>query len=204
VTCGAVEKQCETVIFAAPTFLAPYIVEGFPKLTSFEYSPWLTANLTLDRFPRGGSPDELAWDNVVYDSATLGYVVANHQTLRTHLDRSVWTFYWALAEGSPAANRQRLLSTDWNYWKEAILSDLERVHLDIRDCVSRVDIMRMGHAMVRPGVGQIFAAERRQLAKQDGRLLLANSDISGISIFEEAQYRGITAADRALKHVARA
>jgi protoporphyrinogen oxidase len=204
VTCGDVEYRCEAVIFAAPTFLAPYIVEGFPKPTSFEYSPWLTANLTLDRFPRGASPDELAWDNVVYESPTLGYVVANHQTLRTHLERSVWTFYWALAEGSPSLNRQRLLTSGWNYWKEAILSDLQRVHPDIRECVSRIDIMRMGHAMVRPGVGDIFAVERRRLANQDSRLVFANSDISGISIFEEAQYRGITAADRSLNHLARA
>ena len=204
VTCGDVEYRCEAVIFAAPTFLAPYIIEGFPRLQSFEYSPWLTANLTLDRFPRGASLEELAWDNVVYDSPTLGYVVANHQTLRTHLEHTVWTFYWALADGSPAANRQRLLSTDWNYWKEAILNDLQRVHPDIRECVSRVDIMRMGHAMVRPGVGNIFAEDRRRLAKQSGQLLFANSDISGISIFEEAQFRGITAADKALKHVARA
>jgi hypothetical protein len=204
VTCGDVEYRCEAVIFAAPTFLAPYIVEGFPKPTSFEYSPWLTANLTLDRFPRGASPDELAWDNVVYESPTLGYVVANHQTLRTHLERSVWTFYWALAEGSPSLNRQRLLTSGWNYWKEAILSDLQRVHPDIRECVSRIDIMRMGHAMVRPGVGDIFAGERRRLANQDSRLVFANSDISGISIFEEAQYRGITAADRSLNHLAQA
>jgi hypothetical protein len=116
----------------------------------------------------------------------------------------VWTFYWALAEGSPSLNRQRLLTSGWNYWKVAILSDLQRVHPDIRECVSRIDIMRMGHAMVRPGVGDIFAVERRRLANQDSRLVFANSDISGISIFEEAQYRGITAADRSLNHLARA
>jgi hypothetical protein len=33
---------------------------------------------------------------------------------------------------------------DWNYWKEAILHDLERVHPDIRKFVSRIDIMRLG------------------------------------------------------------
>jgi len=49
-----------------------------------------------------------------------------HQSLRTHVDRTVWTFYWALAEGAPAQNRQLLLEKDWAYWKEAILHDLER------------------------------------------------------------------------------
>ena len=90
-------------------------------------------------------------------SPTLGYVDATHQTLRTHFDRTVWTFYWALAEGAPAQNRKQLLDRDWNYWKEAILRDLERVHRDIRQCVSRIDIMRMGHANGSPqGRGNLF------------------------------------------------
>ena len=79
-----------------------------------------------------------------------------------------------------------------------ILGDLERVHRDIRKCVSRIDIMRMGHAMARPKVGGIFSPERRKLAKPHGRVLFANSDLSGFSIFEEAQYRGIKAADALL------
>ena len=39
-------------------------------------------------------------------SPTLGYVDATHQTLQTHMDRTVWTFYWALADGTATANRQ--------------------------------------------------------------------------------------------------
>jgi hypothetical protein len=189
---------CDAVIFAAPTFLAPYIVQGFAPLPNLEYSPWLTANLTLDRPPRGASTEERAWDNVVMTSPTLGYVDAMHQTLRTQVERTVWTFYWALAEGSPAMNRHALLNKDWSYWKEAILNDLERVHPDIRDCVSRIDLMRMGHAMARPTVGAIFNPDRRRLAQANDRLLFANSDISGFSIFEEAQYRGVHAAENLL------
>jgi hypothetical protein len=194
---GDTEFQAEFVIFAAPTFLAPYLLENFPRLHDFVYSPWLTANLTLDRYPdsRGAEP---SWDTVFLDSPTLGYVDAMHQSLRTYVDRTVWTFYWALAEGAPAQNRQLLLEKDWSYWSEAILHDLERVHSDIRQCVSRIDIMRMGHAMIRPAVGSIFSEERRRLARQDGRVLFANSDLSAISIFEEAQYHGVQAAQRVL------
>ena len=201
VLAGDTEYQTEFVIFAAPTFLAPYLVEGMAPLHDFEYSPWLTANLTLEHFPDSYGSDP-TWDNVFMESPTLGYVDATHQSLRSHVDRTVWTFYWALADGSPSENRQRLLSRDWNYWKEAILHDLERVHHDIRKCVSRIDIMRMGHAMARPKVGAIFSAERRSLAEAHGRILFANSDLSGFSIFEEAQYRGVYAADRVLSQVA--
>ena len=197
---GDTEYQAEFVIFAAPTFLAPYLLEGMSPLQDFEYSPWLTANLTLERLPAayGGDP---TWDNVFMESPTLGYVDATHQSLRTHIDRTVWTFYWALAEGPASNNRQWLLNHDWNYWKEAILRDLGRVHADIRSCVSRIDIMRMGHAMARPKVGAVFSPERRRLKESKGRVLFANSDLSGFSIFEEAQYRGVTAAETALKNL---
>ena len=199
---GETEYWAQFVIFAAPTFLAPYLVQDMARLNDFEYSPWLTANLTLEHLPDsyGGDP---TWDNVFMGSPTLGYVDATHQSLRTHVDRTVWTFYWALAEGAPAQNRQQLLDRDWNYWKEAILRDLERVHRDIRQCVSRVDIMRIGHAMARPKVGAIFSSERRALTRPQGRILFANSDLSGFSIFEEAQYRGIVSADRALGFMGR-
>jgi len=199
------EYLAQAVIFAAPTFLAPHLMDGAPPVGRFQYSPWLTANLTLDRLPaeRGSEP---AWDNVIYDSPALGYVVATHQTLRTRVDRTVCTYYWALAAGAPADNRRLLLEKDWGYWKEAILNDLARAHPDIRQCVSRIDILRLGHAMVRPAVGFLFSEERRRLAEQPGAgpagsVFFANSDLSGLSLFEEAQYRGVKAADAALRRL---
>jgi glycine/D-amino acid oxidase-like deaminating enzyme len=200
VRAGDTEYRCRAVIFAAPTFLAPLVVEGMAPLRDFQYSPWVTANLTLDSIPDLDRA-EPAWDNVVMGSPSLGYVDAMHQSLRTHAERTVWTFYWALAEGSASANRAKLLETDWAYWKEAILSDLERVHPRIRACVSRLDVMRMGHAMVRPAVGSVFSEERERLKRVSDGLFFAHSDVSGLSLFEEAQYRGVTAAERVLRMV---
>ena len=194
----AIEYIAERVIFAAPTFLAPYIIEG-ATAPGFVYSPWLTANLTLDRLPQ----EETAWDNVIYDSPALGYVVATHMSLSSHIDRSVWTFYWALAHKPPEEMRRLLLEKDWMYWREAILHDLSRAHPNIRDCVSRIDIMRFGHAMARPVPGFLTSQKRRELWSIKGPLSYANSDLSGFSIFEEAQYRGVTAADRALRDIGR-
>lgn len=193
------EYVTEALIFAAPTFLARYILDGAPAAEGFEYSPWLTANLTLDRIPRERGIEQ-AWDNVIYDSPALGYVVATHQGLGSRVDRTVWTYYWALAQGAPSENRRLLLEKDWGYWKEAILNDLSRPHPDIRACVSRVDIMRMGHAMVRPSIGFLSSEQRLRLANyRSGNVWFANSDLSGISIFEEAQYRGVRAANAALR-----
>jgi glycine/D-amino acid oxidase-like deaminating enzyme len=188
-----VDYIADRVIFAAPTFLASYIIEGAPR-ADFIYSPWLTANLTIERVPA-----DVAWDNVIFDSPALGYVDATHMRLNSFIDRSVWTFYWSLAEGSPAAMRQMLLDKDWTYWREAILHDLSRAHPDIRSRVSRIDVMRIGHAMARPVPGFLTSDLRHRFASSKGPIFYANSDLSGFSIFEEAQSRGVTAADRALK-----
>ncbi len=201
VRAGDVEYRANAVIYAAPMFLAPHIVEGAAP-QPFVYSPWVTANLTLESIPDAARAQP-AWDNVVMDSPTLGYVDAMHQSLRTFADRTVWTFYWALAAGSPAANRRLLLEKDWAFWKDAILTDLERVHPSIRKCVSRVDVMRMGHAMVRPSVGAIYSPARAALKREnDHGLVFAHSDVSGLSLFEEAQYRGVTAAEQVLRLIA--
>jgi hypothetical protein len=109
----------------------------------------------------------------------------------------VWTYYWTLSDMTPSAGRQLLLQRPWKEWVELILTDLERAHPDIRECVSRVDIMRMGHAMIRPTPGFLSAPERRRDFGLP-RFYFANSDISGLSLFEEAQYRGVEAARKAL------
>jgi hypothetical protein len=84
------------------------------------------------------------------------------------------------------------------------LNDLARAHPDIRQCVAHIDIMRIGHAMARPSPGFLFSEERGRWLKPAGNIFFANSDLSGFSIFEEAQYRGVEAARGALRVVGRA
>jgi len=140
---------------------------------------------------------------VIYNSTSLGYVVATHQSLKTYQPQTVWTWYMALADGNAADQRRLLLGSDWSYWKERVLADLERAHRDIRQCVSRIDVFRIGHAMPRPLPGAIFNSERLRRTRHSGTLVYANCDLSGLSLFEEAQYRGVSAADHVLRVVSR-
>lgn len=200
VLAGDTEYVAQRVIFAAPTFLARYLMEA-PPAAPMEYSPWLTANLTLDRIP--ASAGEVAWDNVIYGSPALGYVSATHMGLETHREKTVWTYYLALGEADARQQRRSLLTHEWQFWKERILLDLQRAHADIRECVARIDVMRMGHAMARPTAGSLFAAWRAELKRTDRPVVFANSDVTGFSIFEEAQYRGVRAADGVMKALGR-
>lgn len=186
-----VDYLADAVVFAAPTFLTPYVVEGVRGPVAWQYSPWLTANLTIENAEALG---EQAWDNVVYHSPSLGYVVATHQSLRRHQPRSVWTFYWALT-GDPVAQRRWLLAASWAQLREMILTELAKAHPRIREHVSRLDIFRMGHAMRRPTPHSAPGP-----AMPEG-IYLANSDLAGLSVFEEAQYQGVRGAEGALIRV---
>jgi hypothetical protein len=55
--------------------------------------------------------------------------------------------------------------------------------------------------MVQPRVGFVWGKARWQARQPQGNIYFAHSDLSGFSIFEEAQYRGVLAAERILaKH----
>jgi phytoene dehydrogenase-like protein len=195
---GDVGYEAACVIYCGPMALAERIIDPPPPRWRIDTAPWVTANLTLDRWPaeRGLEP---AWDNVIYQSPSLGYVVATHQNITLRRDRTVWTYYWALSEYEPLVARRMLLDEPWTYWAEKILADAERAHPDIRKCLRRIDVFRIPHAMARPLPGVLLEPERRRRAAQTGTLLYAHADLSGFSIFEESQYRGVTAAERALK-----
>jgi hypothetical protein len=191
------------VIFACPRRFARFMGldsgEKNPSfLDDFHYSPWLVANLSLKSFPSTRSGAPIAWDNVIYDSPSLGYVVATHQSLKTHIPETVITYYHALAWRSLSQERDDLLRTPWNVWADFILRDLAKPHPEIKDLVTRLDIFRWGHAMIQPRVGFIWGESRRQAARQQGNIHFAHSDLSGFSIFEEAQYRGLSAAEKIL------
>ncbi|HEU0005677.1 MAG TPA: NAD(P)-binding protein [Terriglobia bacterium] len=195
--------EAEQVIVACPRQFARHLLsnsrDGAQGVEAFEYAPWMVANLSLRELPteRAGVP--LAWDNVFYDSPSLGYVVATHQSLRTHLRESVFTYYYPLTGSPVRGERTRLLETDWRAWSQFILKDLSKPHPEIDRLITRLDIFRWGHGMVRPKAGFLWGAAREQAAEPVGQIRFAHSDLSGFSIFEEAQYRGVLAAEQTLE-----
>jgi hypothetical protein len=189
------------VIFAAPQFLTPYLIRPYreaapPHVSEFEYAVWMVANLFLKERPQGsGFP--LAWDNVIYQSPSLGYVVATHQK---GLDRgpTVFTYYYPFCNDSPTAARAKLLGLDWQSCAEIVLTDLMRPHPEIRTLVERLDVMRWGHAMIRPRPGFVWGPGRTAAARPFRGIYFGNSDLSGVGLFEEAFYHGVRAAEEVL------
>ncbi|HSO74555.1 MAG TPA: FAD-dependent oxidoreductase, partial [Blastocatellia bacterium] len=113
--------HADRVIFAAPHFLTRYLIRPYREnapahVGEFQYGAWMVANLFLkDRPAPRGFP--LAWDNVLYESPSLGYVVATHQR---GIDRgpTVFTSYYPLCDSDPKQARSRLLAADWKDWAD--------------------------------------------------------------------------------------
>jgi protoporphyrinogen oxidase len=193
--------HAEKVIFCAPTFMTRYLIRDYKDkppahISEFQNGAWMVANLHLkDRPESRGFP--LAWDNVLYESPALGYVVATHQR---GLDRgaTVFTYYYPLCDDNPKEARERLLGTDWAGWADVALTDLRRAHPDIRQLTERLDVMRWGHAMIRPRPNFRSSAARLEAAKPYRNIHFAHSDLSGVALFEEAFYHGNRAADEVL------
>jgi len=189
-----VDVTCDHVIWAAPLFILPKVLREVRLPVTMEYAPWVVANLTLRRPPaeRGAPP---AWDNVIYRSPALGYVDAGHQSLATRPARRVWTWYHVLVDTPAVAARQWLQRQPWATWRDFIVADLARAHPDIEACIERIDVMRWGHAMARPVPGLLSRVERLRTWSPAPRVHVAHADLSGLSLFEEAQWHGIAAAD---------
>jgi phytoene dehydrogenase-like protein len=188
----------DVVIWAAPLFVLPRLLPGVSVPVVTEYAPWVVANVTLDRRPRArGAPP--AWDNVIYGSPSLGYVSATHQTLGPPRDETVWTWYHALVDVPAREARQRLEAPPWSAWRDLVLADLARAHPDIRECVTRIDLWRWGHAMARPVPGVLARRARLEAWRPAERLIPAHADVSGLSVFEEAQWQGVRAAQQAAR-----
>lgn len=185
----------QRAIFALPSFLRSRLLKGFSGLPNYEtsYAPWLVANIHLSGWP-GYRGSYMAWDNVIYDSESLGYVVATHQGDGMPPPKTVWTYYLPFARGDAKTARRSLYGLSWSEAADAVVADLDRCHVGFRKLVRKVDIMRWGHGMVAPRPGVAFSKERLAAQGPVAGLHFAHTDLSGVALFEEAFYQGLRAA----------
>jgi hypothetical protein len=103
--------------------------------------------------------------------------------------------------------RNRPRPGDWHWrkhygqWCREIFANLNTAHPDLEKHTSHLDVWLWGHAMVRPVPGFIWGDAREKMSQPMGNLVFAHSDMSGISIFEEAYIRGDRAADSLLQRL---
>ncbi|MBF0328189.1 MAG: NAD(P)-binding protein [Nitrospirae bacterium] len=195
----------KAVIYSAPRFTAFKTIKAFREklpeyANSLSYAPWMIANITL-KGNLDGKGATLSWDNVKYKNDALGYIAARHQDIALHKAKQVITYYHPLTAGNPSEERRKALKTSYEEWAEKIIKDVSSMHPDIDIGVEEINVWLWGHAMVRPLPGFIWGNARQKTLHPVGKIYFAHSDMSGISIFEEAQYRGVAASKKALNEI---
>lgn len=194
---GYLASHC---IMAVPQFVAARLLDDKVRQQlvkdKMQYSPWMVANLTVENLEeRSGVP--LSWDNVLHGSQSLGYVEASHQLVQQDKAQRNLTYYLPLTEEEPVAARKKAQAKTHQQWVKQILDELRVVHPNIDEAVKEVNILLWGHAMTQPLPGMIHGTIRQQLSvASDSRIHFAHTDLAGISIFEEAFYQGIGAAEK--------
>ncbi|MFD2969294.1 FAD-dependent oxidoreductase [Sphingobacterium bambusae] len=187
------------VISCCPQFVNQYLIPERSKLTKdFTYVPWVVATLVLNKFPfADGVP--LAWDNVIHGAKGLGYVYAQQQSLAQFSSPFVISYYHSMDDGDVKKSRAQLFEWTDEQWKQFILNDLSIAHYGIAEEVQSMEIYRHGHGMICPVPGFLNSSSKQHLAEPiEEKIFFAHSDLSGISIFEEAFYQGINVADKVL------
>jgi len=196
---GSVERwRAPLVVLAVPLFVATRLLRTPPPglseaAAALAHTPWLVANVLLERplLPRPGAAP--AWDNVAYGSTWLGYVDANHQSLATTPGPTVLSFYRAM----PPAERMALLQASADTAAAHAIDSARDMHPELRLRVKRIDLARWGHAMAIPAPGVRGHAAIAAVRNARGRVRFAHSDLCGSSVFEEAFTLGHTVAERA-------
>lgn len=192
--------NAESVIFATPRFIAERLHKTSMNVVDFHYSPWVIANVTVSKLPQGkGVP--LSWDNVIYDSELLGYVNATNQNLN-HIQReTVLTYYYPLSNLPPKEAREQAIKRSYEQWRDIVLTELLRIHPELQGQVKSLDVWLWGHGMIRPSPDFIWGETRQAALEQSAPFFYAHSDMSGVSIFEEANYHGVKAAENAMSNL---
>ncbi len=190
--------HAEKIIFAAPIFTAKYLIRDFKQnapdfVNEFQHNAWFVANLFLKDRPKNRFAKDfpLAWDNVLYESPSLGYVNSTHQK-GIDYGAAVFTYYYPMC--GEENGRAKLFALDHKEISDIVLTDLSRAHPNIRELTEKIDVMRWGHAMISPRTNFLWSGAREQAQKPFKNIHFAHSDLSGIALFEEAFFQGVRAA----------
>ncbi|MBW2703023.1 MAG: NAD(P)-binding protein [Deltaproteobacteria bacterium] len=192
--------RAKHAVFAAPKMQVYNIVPqlesaGRDEFKDLPYVSWMVAVVhfrSLPTFPGG----RIGWDNLFYNSWTLGYINNQHQEIprraanRRHVVSMYAAFPW-----QPRTERTEMLVYGWDYWARMFLHELQKGHPDAAEHIERMDIWKWGHPMRQTVAGSVFGPMRQRMLKPFGRIHFAHVDVCGVPVYEESTYRGVEVAE---------
>jgi len=191
------EIHSDHVILAVPSGIASRLLDRSDETTPTA-TPWRVAVVHCDQ-PLQSQGVPLAWDSVRYGVDDLGFISNAHQYGRFG-GATVLTWYEPLPTAGHGG-RRALLTASWEAEAERVMASLAPAHPDLRARVQRLDIWHWGHGTTRPTPGLHSGTVLDQLQAPIGRVMRAHTDLSGVSLFEEALWHGVRAATAVLNDV---
>lgn len=193
--------RARAVVFAAPQFMAPYLIADHPAdrtaaVRALTYAPYLVANLAVERVAAGlAYSNQLIGDHFVSDFIVADWPVLQAPDKASPERPTVLTAYCPL----PAGDRGNLLAASFATWEKRILKDFEQCVPGFGSTVQGMTLYRWGHALPIPAKGWLFSDERRTLRKPLGRIVFAGTDVEGIPTVDHAMAAGFRAGDEVLE-----
>ncbi len=203
-TLEVTEILAHSVVLATPLHTHKYLLQD-DSVSAARYNsslllhhPWMVANMLVEGMSES-EWGESAWDNVLFGSDSLGYVNATHQLHSQKDERSLLTYYLPCPSKDARQKREELFATPWIDWIKRVCTDLHRPHPSLSARLTHFDVWLWGHGMAAPAPGYLWGTNGRPRSAETSvaGLFRAHTDLSGISIFEEAQYCGVRAAQQA-------
>ena len=195
----SIKMIAEKVLFATPQFVNQYLFPERKEATeSLVYAPWLLATFQMNE--NFGAEEELNWDNVIYGVEGLGYIYNQHQNADFNTSKKVITYYRGFSSKNSKQARRNLNKMTEVEMKKLVFDELKLAHPHFEEMVEKVYFHKLGHGMLSPIPNSVFGEEKAFLRKSiEHKIFFAHTDLSGISIFEEAFHQGIDAAKNILK-----
>lgn len=195
------EIIAQKVIVATPQYINKYLfTERKLDDQKFQYAPWIIATISLERFPLSEGA-QLSWENIIFQGKGLGYVYNQHQNLSQYESPFVITYYRAIDGENLKEKRKNLLNFTEENWKKEIMDDLKTAHPEIEQYILSMEIFRRGHGMISPSIDFLFSETKATAGKPiKDKVYFAHTDLSGISLFEEAFYQGTKAVKELLQN----
>lgn len=203
-----IRYRCRNLVMAMPLHVAARLLPTLPQ-RGFDasqhmpaHAPWMVSNFALNGFPAEPRADEypLAWDNAVYGSPSMGYVVASHQLIQVaRPELTVFTAYQALSHDTPEKMRHWLAGASDAALLQEAATDLQTIYGgELWQHAQSIHITLRGHAMAVPAPGFLHNPGLQALRETGDGLYFAHADLSSLSIFEEASWWGWQAAEHIL------
>jgi protoporphyrinogen oxidase len=200
--------KARKVVLATPLYVTTKLDNelrlAFKDFQAFmpQYQPWVVANFLFKHHLPERNGAELAWDNIVHKSKSLGFVNAKHQDFNvaaSNVKPQLLTAYHAMTDLEPTSARRWLSQCSDQELMALMTSDLRLTYgRDFWAHLSAAHVSVRAHGMPSPRSGYLANRLRSNLGNETGTVLYANADLSGYSVFEEAAYWGKLAATRIL------